>query len=254
LDLDATLVRQSLIEGAATALMDDFVSEEIRAGRASVALVEKVASTGVRGASAMPGVAPYLRLRLWMPYAAGAVFVGAGREDSSPESLAAACKRGFEEPPRSMSELLHPWDYWNEENASQPAELRTADIAIDLDPVWSLVGEGTLGEPVVSTLGGTTTPVGGFDLLSHAAASWTNVVGRGWRADRWQLYQAGDASIVILYTRWATEADAKEFVALSDIAGRSTMLRSGTLVVLAVGEGDAPTSAAAAAALHQAER
>jgi hypothetical protein len=254
LDLDASLVKQSLIEGAATALMDEFMREEIREGRAPADLAAKAGSTGVRGSVSKSAGSTYVRLRNWMPYSAGAVFFGAGRLDTSLESLATALNRGFEHEPRSMAQLLHPRAYWGAEEVTEPVEVLMADIAIDIGDEWSLAAEGTMGEPIVAALGGTPTPVGAFDPVSHAQASWTNVAANGWAADRWQLYQADEASVVILCIRWETEADANEFVALTGMVGRATFLRSGTLVVLAVGDEGAPTSEAAAAALKYAGR
>jgi hypothetical protein len=199
---DRTLARSALYEGSATALMyayvgDHFTTEETLGGLFSSAFQD----TG--------DLPPFIQAQVLFPYAGGEAFVrellqrgGWGLVDTAFEVRT----------PSSTEQVLHPEAYFE---ADEPEPVR---VGADL-PGWRRALAGTWGELQTREL------LGG---ASEAAA--------GWGGDRYELWQRGDESALVMRWRWDTPRDVTEFAArLREVmADRGVVLRRGGEVTLAV--------------------
>jgi hypothetical protein len=199
---DRTLARSALNEGSATALMyayvgEHFTTEETLGGLLSSAFDD----TG--------DLPPFIQAQVLFAYVGGEAFIsellrrgGWGLVDTAYE-----VRR-----PSSTEQILHPDAYFG---ADEPKPVR---IRAKLDG-WERTLDGTWGElQTRELLGGT----------SEAAA--------GWGGDRYELWQRGAESALIMRWRWDTPRDEAEFAArLREVMGdRGVVGRRGGMVTLAV--------------------
>jgi hypothetical protein len=176
---DRALARTALIEGTATWLMYAYVqrhfsSEETLASLLGAAFED----TG--------GLPPFLEAQVTFPYVGGEAFVedlrarAGGRWD--------LVNTAYElRMPASTEQILHPDAYFA---ADAPERVRIRDVL-----GWRRAAAGTWGELQTREL-----------VHSTEAAA-------GWGGDRYELWQAGGKSVLVMRWRWDTPGDEAEFAA-----------------------------------------
>lgn len=208
---DALFAIQAVIEGSGTqggqqwALRNLAKLQEQGSGEA-----------GNLGAAALAAAPPFLWKPMMGAYLQGQAFLDAGRSSGD------AVQFAFVDPPRSSEQILHPEKYWTEER-DEPLE-----VAFDLERApdgWTVLGEDTLGELLLSVA---TTPAEertGLDLGSAAALlaiRYTNEAASGWGGDRVVLLGRGDERRLQLVSVWDSALDAQEFgAALEEVLAES---------------------------------
>jgi hypothetical protein len=199
---DRTLAGSALNEGSATALMYAYVGEHFTTEETLGGLLSSVFhDTG--------DLPPFIQAQVLFAYVGGEAFIsellqrgGWGLVDTAYE-----VRR-----PSSTEQILHP-DAYFEADEPKPVQIRAK-----LDG-WERTLDGTWGELQTREL------LGG---ASEAAA--------GWGGDRYELWQRGDESALIMRWRWDTPRDEAEFAArLREVMGdRGVVARRGGTVTLAV--------------------
>ncbi len=209
---DRTLARTALHEGTATALMYAYVQRHFSAEETLGGLLSSAfQDTG--------GLPPFLQAVVLYPYLGGEQFVSellrraGGRWD--------LVDTAYElRPPSSTEQVLHPAAYFD---ADEPMPVRLRVGAV-LGDAWERAHAGVWGELQTR------------ELLGGASAA-----AAGWGGDRYELWRAGGASVLVMRWRWDTLGDATEFAQrLREIAaeldGAAVARRDGT-VTLAVAPG-----------------
>jgi hypothetical protein len=233
---DAALARLSLVEGTATAIMNDYMRrffsrEEAFAG----ALASAFADTG-----SMP---PFLETQTVFPYLGGEAFVRWLRERAGGRwDLVDLAERT--RPPASTEQVMHPDRYIA---ADQPEPVRLAAGAV-LGAGWTRAGAGTWGELQTR------------ELLAASGGGGAAAAAEGWGGDRWELWRSAPlggscrapcrgSDVLVMRWRWDTARDEAEFDARlrrwvrDGLSGASAVVvRQGGSVTLAL----APSAALAA--------
>ncbi len=245
---DRSTALAAVVEGSGIAIMTRFMMQEMAAGRLSMdALTEIQQSEAGRGAS-LKAAPQILQNNLIAPYLLGQTFLLRGNLITGLVKGvdSADIDRAFRSPPLSTEQLLHPEKYWQPGSEDAPRAVVLPDLSSALGEGWALVGDGDLGEMPLAIMTGAP-PVDLEAVESVMPAAWTNDAAAGWDGDLWQLYAKGDMRVTILASLWDTEADAAQFAASVQRAGRAVRAAADA-VVHAVGGPDAALDAAAARA------
>jgi hypothetical protein len=214
---DAALARLALVEGTATAVMQDYLVRYIGAGKALGGLLGSALQTG-------PDLPKFLQDQLVWPYLGGAQFIQSLRRTGGGSwKLVDLADRV--RVPDSTEQVMHPGK-WVAVEKPLPVRFDTG-----LHDDWRRTASGTWGEWQTREL------VGGDD----AAAA-------GWGGDRYELWQRGacgsppcrDSDVLVMRWRWDTARDAREFRAALHVDG-ATVEAHGDTVTLVL----APTPALA---------
>jgi hypothetical protein len=184
---DELMARAALVEGDATAVMQDFM----RAHKSKVSARDsELAAPGPK----VP-VPRELERALLFPYVQGLSFV----LRVSREGGFAAINDGFARPPRSSREVLHPEQYIT--RAFSPSDLDARELempARDSVPLYTDV----IGEFLISALIGTA-------LSSDARGE---ECAQGWLRDRIAVFKDKDGESVVSWTsEWESSQEAEEF-------------------------------------------
>jgi hypothetical protein len=225
---DAALARLSLVEGTATAIMNDymrryFTPEEAFAG----ALASAFADTG-----SMP---PFLEAQTVFPYLGGERFVRSLRDRAGGRwDLVDLAERT--RPPASTEQVMHPDRYIA---ADQPEPVRLAVGAL-LGARWTRAGAGTWGELQTR------------EMLAASGGGGAAAAAQGWGGDRWELWRSAPldgsceapcrgSDVLVMRWRWDTPRDEAEFHARlrrwvhDGLSGASAaVVRRGGSVTLAI--------------------
>jgi hypothetical protein len=214
---DAALARLALVEGSATAVMQDYLVRYIGAEKALGGLLASAFQTG-------PDLPQFLQNQLIWPYLGGAQFIQSLRRTGGGSwklvDLADRVRL-----PDSTEQVMHP-EKWIA--VEKPLEVR---FETGLHDDWRRTAGGTWGEWQTREL------LGGDD---EAAA--------GWGGDRYELWQHGECDsppcrendLLIMRWRWDTVRDAREFRRALRVDG-ATVEAHGDTVTLVL----APTPALA---------
>ena len=197
---DRDLARLALIEGDATLTMTYWAEQNLSPAE----LLDLLRSSLDPGQlAALNDTPPYLRDTALFPYQAGLQFVMALQAPGG----WAGVNAGFEKPPVSTEQVLHPEKYRASEEPI-PVSL-PADLATRMGEGWTLDSEDTLGEEQLQAwLTAVSLPAG-----QAATAS------AGWGGDRVGLLTGpNDAWALALRTVWDTDQDAAEFVGAATAA------------------------------------
>lgn len=214
---DAALARLALVEGSATAVMQDYLVRYIGAEKALGGLLASAFQTG-------PDLPRFLQNQLIWPYLGGAQFIQSLRRTGGGSwKLVDLADRV--RPPDSTEQVMHP-EKWIA--VEKPLGVR---FETGLHDDWRRTAGGTWGEWQTREL------LGGDD---EAAA--------GWGGDRYELWQHGDCAsppcresdLLIMRWRWDTLRDAREFHRALRVDG-ATVEAHGDTVTLVL----APTPALA---------
>jgi hypothetical protein len=193
---DAALARLALVEGTATAVMQDYLVRYIGAEKALGGLLASAFQTG-------PELPKFLQDQLVWPYLGGAQFVQSLRRTAGGRwTLVDLADRV--RVPDSTEQVMHP-EKWVAVEKPLPVRF---DVGLHDD--WRRTAAGTWGEWQTREL------VGDDD---EAAA--------GWGGDRYELWQRGscgappcrDSDLLVMRWRWDSARDAREFEAALRVDG-----------------------------------
>jgi Zn-dependent peptidase ImmA (M78 family) len=206
-DSDAELAAHALVEGDASFLMMQYVTQSPARQLAFL----KSMMTGGAGSSEQIEKAPrVLRETLLFPYLQGTSFVTQVYKRGGWEAVTAAYKKL----PQSSEHVLHP-DKYHAGEAPQKVSVR--DVSASLGKGWRMADHDVEGE-------------WGFYLLLDQFLQTSDVSKRaaeGWGGDRYALFLGPNRAtdvVVAHKTVWDTEADAREFF---DAYARRTTKRYG---------------------------
>ncbi len=246
---DADIVKGSLAEGSATALMFQYLVRETMAGKVNAVEAAEYFKNELARAESLSQMPRYFNA-LFGSYLVGSAFLARGNlqavlTQADNSAVGQNFLTAWKTPPRSSEQVLHPEKYWDAARQDEPVLTDDASVERWLTmPGRQVVHRDTLGELLTALL---TEPPGNrspADKLT-AAEGWTNVGASGWGGDRFFLLAAGaDKSAAaaalrdlrgVWVTAWDSEKDREEFVtALGAGPGipASTVVRSGSRVAI----------------------
>ena len=188
---DAQLAYQSLLEGSATKVMNDFQVRSVGLDPSLIGELNKVEPAMLEG---FMDFGPFLERVIITPYLYGDAFVRHVLAEEGKDGL----NRAFKNPPESMEQILHPERYTQRDHPSvvhEPDMLRTL-------PDWSREAVDTLGELLISLI--VEINLGDEELGKR--------VGNGWDGDRITSWRGPESELAICWvTVWDDENEAKEF-------------------------------------------
>lgn len=204
---DASTARAALAEGDATLTMMSYVagaSVETVPGMGE-ALAKAFSDPAILGGADLPGgdelsKAPaWIRDSLLFSYVQGFSFCLDVRRTGGQKLLDHAFKT---DPPRSSEQILHP-EKWHGRR-DDPVALSWPDLA-DVLPGWAKVSEGEMGEATLRTL-----------LRERSRdrrqVSQADTAAAGWGGDRFAVYEKDGRRLLVWWTEWDSEADARELL------------------------------------------
>jgi hypothetical protein len=217
---DELLARQSVVEGEATYVMNLWTLQETlgrppsRLAAGAMVLAESVLTAGplsdlvlsgaISGdaggdlqaaAEAMKDIPDFMIDSMLGVYIKGMVFVHAviGPEWQGADRL-------YSNPPRSTEQILHP-EKWLD--GDEPVTIDLPDPAGEPALAdWTLLDSNVIGEFQWRSI------FKEFDMNAVATAS-----AAGWDGDRYAVFERDGELLLLLYTRWDSEAEADEFAA-----------------------------------------
>lgn len=187
---DSQMASQSVLEGDATILMQDYAAETLTPQKLAELL--DVFFIDQRALNKAPY---FLQRQLVFPYMGGADFL---------QSIILAKGDHYREealrnPPHSTEQILHP-EKFTSRDFDPPTTVTLADLAPKLGPEWRKVFENVFGEFQTRTLFETWRE---WEVAPRAAD--------GWDGDRYALYRRGDEWLILWMSVWDSESDAREF-------------------------------------------
>jgi hypothetical protein len=182
---DELMARAALVEGDATAVMQDFMNSRRQGERVGTETLAKEAPVPVPVA---------LERVLLFPYIQGLTFT----RRILREGGFAAINDAFVRPPSTSREILHPEQYIT--RAFMPEPLDVKDIEGPIGARSPLFTD-TVGEFVIAS------------LLGEALSSQTRgeECAQGWRRDRIAVFKDGDKRALSWMSEWDSEEEAREF-------------------------------------------
>jgi hypothetical protein len=189
---DAYTAYSAVIEGEATLVMQDYITEHATLWNLAGALLQ----SGSMDSSQLEAAPRYLQDSLMFPYDQGLAFVTALREqtgESYPDLYTYL--------PASTKQIVHPEKYLARE---EPTLVTLEDQTTALGPDWELVDDSVMGEYGWQVI---VDEYLGEDEAAEAAA--------GWGGDRYHFYR-NEVSEEVRFeamTVWDTQSDAEEFAA-----------------------------------------
>lgn len=182
---DELMARAALVEGDATAVMQDFMSSRRHKERGGYEATTKEASAPVPAA---------LERVLLFPYIQGLTFT----RRIIREGGFSAINEAFVRPPVTSREILHPEQYMTRAFAPKPLDVK--DIT-ESEGASSPLFTDTVGEFAIAS------------LLGDALSSQTRgeECAQGWSRDRIGVFKDGDKRAITWMSEWDTEGEAREF-------------------------------------------
>ena len=183
---DGALAYTALIEGSATALMDDYLTSHFTNEEALSGLL----GSALQDTGDLP---PFLEAQVLFPYLGGEQFVSnlRARADGRWDLVDTAFRL---RPPESTEQILHPDAYFDADDP-KPVRLRVGEA---LGAGWKRATAGTWGELQTREM----LALGGGNSREAAA---------GWGGDRYELWQSGADNLLVMRWRWDTPRDKEEF-------------------------------------------
>ena len=202
---DASTARAALAEGDATLTMTSFLSgtnveEAPGIGNAVKSFLGDAedlagAASDVPGGADLAKAPAWIRDSLLFSYVHGFAFCLDVRRAGGQKLLDYAFTT---DPPRSSEQILHP-EKWRGRR-DDPIVLRWPDLATAL-PGWQKVSEGETGEATIQS------------LLRQSVKDrrQANAAAAGWGGDRFDVYEKDGHRLLVWWTEWDSETDAREF-------------------------------------------
>jgi hypothetical protein len=199
---DESTARSALTEGDATLTMTSFLAgknvETVPGmGEAMSSLLQDPAAMAadVPGGDEMAKAPAWIRDSLLFSYAEGFAFCLDVRRAGGQKLLDHAFST---DPPRSSEQILHP-EKWRGRR-DDPIVLSWPDLSTVLAG-WAKASAGEAGEATIRTL---LRESSRNREKAHAAAA-------GWGGDRFTVYEKDGRRLLVWWTEWDSEADAREF-------------------------------------------
>jgi hypothetical protein len=209
---DLAFVRSAVHEGSATLLMTAYTMDAVLKGELDAEALQALAETEAGKAKKLTSLPDVLLRQILGPYVIGAVFLSGGNMLSIAQGFPEeAVNRAINEGPTSSEQLLHPEKFWDSQLRDEPTEVALEDAGKLLGKRWKLGGQGVFGELTLGVLVGAETPLLAGATGVPDAAAWTNAAAAGWDGDRWELWENGGQSVLLLLTVWDSASDATEF-------------------------------------------
>ncbi|MDQ3880708.1 MAG: hypothetical protein M3295_06525 [Chloroflexota bacterium] len=190
-DDDGATARLAVVEGDAMITMYQWAATYLR---------PDAAAPGDSGGDDAPPVEipGFLEQSLFFPYTYGTDFVAALHDQRGYDAVDAA----FGDPPESTEQIVHPNDYFDDE---QPVDVSLPDLAAALGEDWEQVESTPIGEAFLTT---TLDDIGADRGSAEAAAA-------GWGGDHLVVAAGPDDAFALAWRlAWDTPADAAEFASL----------------------------------------
>jgi hypothetical protein len=246
---DASTARSALAEGDATLTMASFLAgANVEAvpgiGNAMQSLLGDAedlagAAADVPGGAELAKAPVWIRDSLLFSYVHGFAFCLEVRRIGGQKLLDYAFAT---DPPRSSEQILHPERWYGRRD--DPIDLRWPDLAAAL-PGWRKISEGETGEATIQT------------LLQQSVRdrNQANAAAAGWGGDRFGVYEKDGRRLLVWWTEWDSQADAREFRAAAGKLGDGWRVEalSGRRILVLRGALDRRRRAAVRARLAAAE-
>ena len=187
---DSTSAYTALVEGTATAVMDDYARRFIPPG-AALASAFSALGPALGGTQSIP---PYLQRSLEFSYTGGEQFVTALR-NAAGGGWKLVNRALAKRPPTTTEQVMHPEKYLHREGA-----LPVRIGPLGLGAGWKRSSRGTIGEFDTQEL-----------LKLGVTDSDASLAAAGWGGGRYELWQRGSQHALILRWRWDTPADTRQF-------------------------------------------
>jgi hypothetical protein len=201
-DSDAELAAHALVEGEATLVMIEYDFEQqgmkldiTKIGSLTDSLIEQDGDNDVKSYPILANAPKVLKENLQFPYLYGAGFVGAVLRGRSWQAL----DLSYDKLPASTEQIMHPERFLARDN---PVKIEIPDLAGTLGSDWKKADADVNGEFGYQVALAEFVP----KLTARTAAA-------GWGGDRYALYEnkTTGALLLVQFTTWDTENDAKEF-------------------------------------------
>jgi len=188
---DLALAALSLVEGDATLMFAQYMSEGARLG------LKDLFSSLTVGQKELIQAPRVIRKNLMFPYTEGIRFVtGLFHEGGW-----APVNRAYKDLPQSTEQILHPEKYSGKRD--DPVPISLPDFSSVAGKKWELLEDNVLGE--------LNTRILFTEFLGSIRAIRPS---RGWGGDRFHVYRADEGGEILLIwaTAWDTQKDREEFV------------------------------------------
>jgi hypothetical protein len=189
---DAQLAYQSLVEGNATRIMNEYTYEQLGVDQS---MLEELSDMNIGVAEDMMSYSPFIERLMIVPYFKGEAFVNYLNDREGQAGI----DQAFRDPPTSMEQILHPERYFP--NRDEPSWISPVDLS-DVLSGWDLEATDTLGELIIGLMFEmyVTDRAGGEEI----ADGWDYDVVTSWRSPNDDLALAW-ASV------WDDSVDSREF-------------------------------------------
>ncbi len=193
---DQLLAREALIEGEAVALSLELTLEPQGLDLLKIpdlpAVQQLIAAQS--GGPIFDRAPQFLKDVLLFPYTHGLAFVHQFRQRRPWSAMSAL----YRDPPRSTAQILHPAKVFDQRQ--DPLAIALPDLSAALATGWRRVDEDEMGEWALGEV-----------LAGHVGEAAARRLAEGWRGDRYQVWEASPALLLIYRVAWETEATAEAF-------------------------------------------
>ncbi|MFH1676096.1 MAG: hypothetical protein ABIC40_03640, partial [bacterium] len=189
---DKTLAYQSLLEGNATRVTNDYMAKILGVDYSMMSGFTDMYSSMAEG---MMDYDPMLEKLMIAPYMKGEQFVRYVYKNKGQDGL----DNAFIDIPESMEQVLHPDLYYP--NRDNPSKVGEPDLSTVLKD-WSKEGVDTMGEFIIKVM---------FELLTMKTP-YAEDIARGWDGDRVTLWRSPKGDLAFCWVSvWDTNKDAEDF-------------------------------------------
>lgn len=202
-DSDAELAAHALVEGEATLVMIqyDFEQQGLKLDLSKIAsltdgMIEQDSDSDAKNYPVLAAAPKVLKENLQFPYLYGAGFVGAVLKSRSWNGL----DMSYVTLPSSTEQIMHPERFLDRDD---PVKIEMPDLGGALGADWKKADGDVNGE------------FGYLVALAEFIPKRTaKTAAAGWGGDRYVLYEnkVSGALLLVQFTTWDTESDAKEFL------------------------------------------
>jgi len=193
---DQLLAREALIEGEAVAL-----SLELMLKPQGLDLLKIPDLSAIQQLIAAQSAGPvfdraprFLKDLLLFPYTHGLAFAHQVRQRRPWSAMSAL----YRDPPRSTTQILHPAKLFDQRQ--DPLAIALPDLSAALAPGWRRVDEDEMGEWALGEV-----------LAGHMGEAAARRLAEGWRGDRYQVWEASPALLLVYRVAWESEPIAEAF-------------------------------------------
>jgi len=187
---DATLARDAVLEGSATAAMVDYMLRDTGYSLKNLPDVDPSKFMGdMAGSPKLQQAPPFIKDTLLFPYLSGLTFTAAALKTSGWSSLPSL----FSNPPLSTHQILHPALY---KSGKAPRTVTVPSFDKSLGPDWEKLEDDTLGE------------FGWREVLKQFIDAKSAVaLAEAWEGDHYIVYEHKQSKKLLLATRLSLSSE-----------------------------------------------